>query len=168
MQEIVMGILRHVLTTGAGALLSKGLVDQSESEILVSSLLGLIGVGLSIWHKIQIKQQAEAAVPSQSSDVSPKTGLMRIDFICILPILIIIGGTALMCLPIIGCDAESPEKVQTPAGEQVRSAPCNWDVRSFDGHWFITGSGDSYAIVHHPDCPCHQKAVQPKTPNSEL
>ena len=48
---IVFGILRHVLTIGAGALASRGVIGENEQEIAVGSVLALLGLGWSIWEK---------------------------------------------------------------------------------------------------------------------
>ena len=69
MPEILMALLRHALTLGSGALMSKGLVDQSEGEQLVSCILGLVGIGWSILHKYQVKQQLATAVATNSPTV---------------------------------------------------------------------------------------------------
>lgn len=49
--ESVMGVVRHILTAGAGILVTKGLIDAGQVEIIVGSLVGLLGVGWSIWAK---------------------------------------------------------------------------------------------------------------------
>ena len=53
MPEVFAGLVRHLLTAGAGVLVTKGLIDAGSAEILVGSLIGLIGVGLSVWAKLK-------------------------------------------------------------------------------------------------------------------
>lgn len=53
---IVLGIVRHLLTIGAGALASKGVINASETETLVGAGLGIIGI---IWSAIDKKRQAK-------------------------------------------------------------------------------------------------------------
>ena len=53
MKDISLGILRHLLTTGGGALASKGLVGTSDVELLTGSILALVGIGFSVYGKMK-------------------------------------------------------------------------------------------------------------------
>lgn len=53
---IILGIVRHLLTIGAGALASKGVIAQSETETVVGAGLALIGI---VWSAIDKKRQAK-------------------------------------------------------------------------------------------------------------
>lgn len=46
-KRVVFGQLRHLLTVGAGVLVSKGYLDASMVESFVGILLGLAGAGWS-------------------------------------------------------------------------------------------------------------------------
>ena len=48
-QPVVLGITRHLLTTGGGALVAKGAVDASQMEAISGAALTLVGVGFSIF-----------------------------------------------------------------------------------------------------------------------
>ena len=50
-QDKIMGIVRHVLTIGAGFLVAKGTIDGGQAEIIAGSVAGLIGVIWSVWAK---------------------------------------------------------------------------------------------------------------------
>lgn len=54
-KEVVLGIVRHVLTFVGGILITKGLIDESTAQELVGSLVTTIGL---IWSVIQ-KQNNE-------------------------------------------------------------------------------------------------------------
>lgn len=56
-KDIVLGIIRHVLTIGAGVLVTKGLTDSGGAETIVGSLVGIVGVVWSIFSK---KKDAKA------------------------------------------------------------------------------------------------------------
>lgn len=51
MNDTTQTIVRSVLKVGAGYLLSKGIVDESGAEILVSSVVGLAAVLWGIFHR---------------------------------------------------------------------------------------------------------------------
>ena len=48
---VIGGIIRHVLTALAGVLVTKGIVEAGQAEIIIGSLTGLAGVVWSIWQK---------------------------------------------------------------------------------------------------------------------
>ena len=50
-REVVMGLVRHAATFFAGYLVSSGLLDASQTEMLVGAVVGLGGVAWSIWAK---------------------------------------------------------------------------------------------------------------------
>lgn len=56
MNEIVLGLIRHLLTMGGGALVTKGYLDESALPEIVGAILTLIGAAWSIAHKRQIAQ----------------------------------------------------------------------------------------------------------------
>jgi len=49
--EVVFGLLRHVLTSLGGALVTGGYLGASEVEAGVGALITLIGIAWSIAHK---------------------------------------------------------------------------------------------------------------------
>lgn len=49
--EIINGLIRHALTAGGGILVAKGYLDAGQMDLIVGSLVTLIGVGWSIWAK---------------------------------------------------------------------------------------------------------------------
>lgn len=63
-REILQSITRHILTVIAGALATKGLLSQEDADIVVASVVGLIGVGWAVWHKVQAAKQAGSTGPA--------------------------------------------------------------------------------------------------------
>jgi len=57
MNETTQTIIRSVLKVGAGALLAKGIIDAGAAEVVVSSLMGIIGV---VWGIIAARKAAVA------------------------------------------------------------------------------------------------------------
>ena len=53
MKDISLGVLRHLLTAGGGALASKGLLGASDVEILTGSILALVGLAFSVYGKMK-------------------------------------------------------------------------------------------------------------------
>lgn len=51
MKDVVMGIVRHVLTAVGGAVVAKGMIDAGQAEIVVGSLVALAGVVASVIEK---------------------------------------------------------------------------------------------------------------------
>lgn len=51
MNDTIQTLVRTVLKVGAGYLVSKGIVDESGSEILIASVIGIVGVVWGILHK---------------------------------------------------------------------------------------------------------------------
>ena len=59
--EIILGVLRHILTGLGGVLVAKGWADDSQIGEAAGALCTLIGFGWSVWHKRQA--ELKAAVP---------------------------------------------------------------------------------------------------------
>jgi hypothetical protein len=56
MNPIYLGLIRHLLTMGAGALASNGVISSNQTEIVVGSAIGIVGV---IWSVIDKKRAAK-------------------------------------------------------------------------------------------------------------
>jgi multisubunit Na+/H+ antiporter MnhB subunit len=56
MKEIILGLIRHGLTAGGGALVTKGLVDQAGADQLVGAIIALAGAAWSIYEKVRAKK----------------------------------------------------------------------------------------------------------------
>lgn len=52
--DIILGVLRHVLTGLGGVLVAKGLADDSQIGEAAGALCTLIGFGWSVYHKKQV------------------------------------------------------------------------------------------------------------------
>ena len=50
-KEMIIGLLRHVLTFGGGYLIAKGVFDQAALDAVVPAILTLIGVAWSAFDK---------------------------------------------------------------------------------------------------------------------
>lgn len=51
-KEVVLGLVRHLLTFGGGLLVTKGAVDAGTVEIIVGSVVTLVG---AVWSVLQKK-----------------------------------------------------------------------------------------------------------------
>jgi hypothetical protein len=49
--DVVMGFVRHLLTLGAGYLITKGYFDDATSTQLIGAVMTLLGFGWSFWAK---------------------------------------------------------------------------------------------------------------------
>jgi hypothetical protein len=58
MKDVVMGIVRHILTAVGGAVVAKGMIDAGQAEIVVGSLVALAGVAASVIEK-RIKRKSK-------------------------------------------------------------------------------------------------------------
>jgi len=50
-QQMITGIIRHVITTAGGALVAGGYIGQDELNLAVGAVITLIGVAWSAWDK---------------------------------------------------------------------------------------------------------------------
>lgn len=57
-KDTILGIVRHVLTTSAGVLVGKGVLESGQVEVLVGALIGIVGVVWSIIAKKKAKPTA--------------------------------------------------------------------------------------------------------------
>lgn len=49
--EVMLGLIRHLLTAGGGALAAKGYIDAGTVETIVGSIITLLGAAWSIYDK---------------------------------------------------------------------------------------------------------------------
>lgn len=66
-QEEILGIVRHVLTVGAGALVTDGILTGGDAKDGVGAIMVLIGIGWSIWQKRQQRKALAAASAPQAA-----------------------------------------------------------------------------------------------------
>jgi hypothetical protein len=59
--QTILGLLRHLLTFGGGALVTAGLSSDGQITEMVGAVITLIGGGWSIWEKSQAKKAAAQA-----------------------------------------------------------------------------------------------------------
>lgn len=87
-KELVLGVVRHVLTVLGGGLVTQGYLDASELSTGVGAVLALIGIAWSIWDKTRTKKltvELDPAAPERvvikpvidSRSVAKKAGLKR-------------------------------------------------------------------------------------------
>lgn len=50
-QALALGVLRHALQLGAGALVTKGVLDGGTAEAAVGGVMSLASVGWYVWGK---------------------------------------------------------------------------------------------------------------------
>lgn len=60
-QDTVLGIIRHVLTSAGGALVTDGVLNASQLDDGVGALVVLIGIAWSVWNKFQHRAALTAA-----------------------------------------------------------------------------------------------------------
>lgn len=53
---ILMGVIRHVITSVAGGFVAKGLITGDQQTTLVAGAMVAVGLGLSIYNKAQAKK----------------------------------------------------------------------------------------------------------------
>ena len=54
-KDVILGIVRHILTTGGGFLAAKGFIDATEVEVVVGALIALGGF---VWSFIEKRNRA--------------------------------------------------------------------------------------------------------------
>jgi hypothetical protein len=50
--DIILGLVRHLLTIVGGYYVSKGQIDQSSVDTVIGGLTGIAGVAWSVKHKL--------------------------------------------------------------------------------------------------------------------
>lgn len=63
MGKVVMGILRHSISSIAAGYVAKGLMTQDQATTAVSAAVALLGVGLSVYNSMQQHAAAQAQQP---------------------------------------------------------------------------------------------------------
>ena len=58
----ILGILRHIFGFAAAMLVTRGVMDGTETEALIGALMGIATVGLSVWDKAKIQKKKDALV----------------------------------------------------------------------------------------------------------
>jgi hypothetical protein len=52
-KEMILGVVRHVLTFAGGFLITKGIIDEALSQEIIGGVVSLVGLVWSIWTKKQ-------------------------------------------------------------------------------------------------------------------
>lgn len=63
----LLGIVRHLLTSAGGALVSHGLISSSQASDGVGAIMVLIGIGWSIYTKTEAAKAAQAVKAVQNN-----------------------------------------------------------------------------------------------------
>ena len=83
MIDAIFGLLvRHGLTIFGGYLLNQGLVDKNGEEQLISAMITIVGIALSIGHKILVAREA-AAAKSVPDKVISANKILQILALCL-------------------------------------------------------------------------------------
>lgn len=61
MQDYILGIVRHLLTSAAGGLIAHGYLTTDQSQQIIGGLIAIIGVAWSLYQKYEQQQAAKAA-----------------------------------------------------------------------------------------------------------
>lgn len=61
-KDMILGLIRHILTTAGGALVAKGVVDADEAGQIAGALATLVGVAWSIWQKRSSSAQSKTPI----------------------------------------------------------------------------------------------------------
>jgi hypothetical protein len=126
MKTIVLGILRHLLTTSGGALVTKGLASADEAEQLVGAVLTLIGVAWSIMEKIKKSD-------SGKKDVKP-AGMVGLFLIMLGCLLIQTGCASYLAVGAHDTRVDAARALQVQAGADGKSAYVGLDLLKTKGY----------------------------------
>lgn len=55
--DIILGLVRHILTLVGGYYVARGKIDQSSVDTVIGAVSGLAGVVWSVQHKVSSAQQ---------------------------------------------------------------------------------------------------------------
>ena len=55
MKDAILGIVRHILTAGGGALVANGVVLEADVQTAIGAIVALVGVVLSVLEKRKAK-----------------------------------------------------------------------------------------------------------------
>ena len=55
LMDMILGLVRHGMTTGGGVLVANGTMTQDNMTAIVGGVLALVGVALSLWNKKKSK-----------------------------------------------------------------------------------------------------------------
>jgi len=55
MKDAILGIVRHILTAGGGALVANGVVADGDVQTAIGAIVALVGVVLSVLEKRKAK-----------------------------------------------------------------------------------------------------------------
>jgi hypothetical protein len=78
LKQVILGLIRHVLTVGAGALVTDGYLSSSDAQTAVGAVMALAVIGWSAWNKYGHSRQivglklALASVPSRGGATTPQ------------------------------------------------------------------------------------------------
>jgi len=70
-KEVVLGIVRHVLTTLAGVLVADGYLQNSDATAIVGGLVAAVGVAWSWYNKHQHAAEVKKALLTPVPPTSP-------------------------------------------------------------------------------------------------
>lgn len=66
-KDQILGLLRHLLTSAGGALVSQGLISNTQLSDGVGAVMVLIGIGWSIYTKTEAAKNAQALKTVQNN-----------------------------------------------------------------------------------------------------
>lgn len=55
--QVVLAMLRHITSIGAGSLTTEGLLDGDQAQALIGAVLTLAALGFSVWDKWKLKKK---------------------------------------------------------------------------------------------------------------
>lgn len=64
MKNIILGVVRNIITFVCGYLSSKGLADGQNTEAIVTGTIALVSAGWSVYEKFKAKKALEVAIAS--------------------------------------------------------------------------------------------------------
>ena len=70
---MVIGVLCHVLTTFGGGLVANGTLSDSDSQSAIYSIITLVGIGWSIFEKVQARKAAAQKAGKPESPAIPSS-----------------------------------------------------------------------------------------------
>jgi hypothetical protein len=113
-KDMLLGLVRHLLTTLGGALVAKGVLDSDDAGQLAGALATIVGVVWSVW----LKRSSSSAQPTPASKSNPPVSLL----VCVLAV----GSMAL-----IGCASFRTEQTDTSNPDGTREIKTITKARTF-------------------------------------
>src|SRR5688572_1005325 len=138
-QEMLLAMVRHVLTFGSGFLVAKGYIKGEYADTLVTSLVGIAGVVWSLTNKMEgTKPQSGGTVATPAAPAPAATSTVVKSFT--LAALLLLGFTLASASP---ARAEGLKPPVVKEGSRIWSGITPEATASAAGSWYLTVLGSN-------------------------